>query len=135
MRHKWLVLLLLGVMGAASVAGVWRAAYPPVAPFLAPCAFDAQIADAGKERREVAYQVAESSANWRAVVGQQLMERGWTPSDPGVFEAPRAIYLCITSFGVGNVVERAELDGGAREARITVIRWLYWAWPQLIDWR
>ena len=82
MRHKWLVLLLLGVMGAASVAGVWRAASPPVAPFLAPCAFDAQIADAGKERREVAYPVAESSANWRAVVGQQLMERGWTPSDP-----------------------------------------------------
>ena len=63
------------------------------------------------------------------------MERGWRPSDPDVFGAPQAIYLCITPFGVGNIVERAELYGEAHEARITVIRRLYWAWPQLIDWR
>jgi hypothetical protein len=124
--------VLLGVVVAASATGLWRAAEPPTEPLLAPGAFDVHVADVSLERREVNYQVAEPSSNWRAVVEQRLLERGWTLADTDVFVAPQTSYIRTTAFGVGSLLEVAVLAGGSREAHITVIRRIYWSWPQLV---
>jgi hypothetical protein len=74
--------------------------------------------------------VAEPTADWQVVVGQQLMERGWVPNVPG---ALRTSYHRTTMLGIGSLVEVAVLGGGPREVYITVIRQVYWSWPPLID--
>jgi hypothetical protein len=117
---------------AASAAGVWRAAYPPVEPLLAPGALAVHVVDAGLGRREVSYQLAGTPNDWRAAVGQQLVEHGWTPLDLDFRAAPSTLYLRTIPFGLGSVLERAELAGGPREAHITVIRRFYWKWSWLL---
>jgi hypothetical protein len=127
MGHKWMG-VFLGVVVATSVAGGWRVAFPPVEPLLAPGAFAVHVVNTDLGRREVSYQVADTTIDWRAAVGRRLIEDGWTPLAPGVPETSQLSYHRATAFGIGNLAELVTLAGGPHEAHIIIIRRLYWKW-------
>ncbi len=96
-----------------------------------PGALDVEVSNLAFGQRLITYRMANPQDGWQTNVGRRLRSQGWQdPTESYVFWGAteqfsntytRHIQLWRIAFW-----EQALLDGNARNARITVRRWVEW---------
>jgi hypothetical protein len=73
-------LALIGVVlvVGSCAAGAWRAADPPLAPFLLPGATNIQVVEIGMGERQITYRSPAPPYDWYFTLARQLEDQGWT---------------------------------------------------------